>query len=141
MAQAVDRRKAEKKEELVERLVHINRVAKTVKGGRNMSFAAVVVVGDQKGRVGFGSGKATEVPDAITKATNEAKKNMVRIPLREGRTLHHDVKGIFGAGKVILRTAPAVPVLLPAVRCAQFLKCSAFRMLLLNHWVLIILIT
>ena len=107
MAQAVDRRKAEKKEELVERLVHINRVAKTVKGGRNMSFAAVVVVGDQKGRVGFGSGKATEVPDAITKATNEAKKNMVRIPLREGRTLHHDVKGIFGAGKVILRTAPA----------------------------------
>ena len=107
MAQAVDRRKAEKKEELVERLVHINRVAKTVKGGRNMSFAAVVVVGDQKGRVGVGSGKATEVPDAITKATNEAKKNMVRIPLREGRTLHHDVKGIFGAGKVILRTAPA----------------------------------
>lgn len=74
MAQAVDRRKAEKKEELVERLVHINRVAKTVKGGRNMSFAAVVVVGDQKGRVGFGSGKATEVPDAITKATNEAKR-------------------------------------------------------------------
>ena len=107
MAQAVDRRKAEKKEELVERLVHINRVAKTVKGGRNMSFAAVVVVGDQKGRVGFGSGKATEVPDAITKATNEAKKNMVRIPLREGRTLHHDVAGRFGAGKVVLRTAPA----------------------------------
>ena len=91
MAQAVDRRKTEKKEELVEKLVHINRVAKTVKGGRNMSFAAVVVVGDQKGRVGYGSGKAAEVPEAITKATNEAKKNMVRIPLREGRTLHHDV--------------------------------------------------
>ena len=72
-----------------------------------MSFAAVVVVGDQKGRVGYGSGKATEVPDAITKATNEAKKNMVRIPLREGRTLHHDVAGRFGAGKVVLRTAPA----------------------------------
>ena len=107
MAQVADRRKAEKKEELEKRLVHVNRVAKTVKGGRNMSFAAVVVVGDQKGRVGFGSGKATEVPDAITKATNEAKKNMVRIPLREGRTLHHDVKGVFGAGKVILRTAPA----------------------------------
>ena len=109
MVQA-DRRnsnKAEKKEELVEKLVHINRVAKTVKGGRNMSFAAVVVVGDQKGRVGYGSGKATEVPDAIVKATNEAKKNMVRIPLREGRTLHHDVAGRFGAGKVILRTAPA----------------------------------
>ena len=97
-AQAADRRsnKNEKKDELVEKLVHINRVAKTVKGGRNMSFAAVVVVGDQKGRVGYGSGKATEVPDAITKATNEAKKNMVRIPLREGRTLHHDVAGRFG---------------------------------------------
>ena len=109
MVQA-DRRnsnKAEKKDELVEKLVHINRVAKTVKGGRNMSFAAVVVVGDQKGRVGYGSGKATEVPDAIVKATNEAKKNMVRIPLREGRTLHHDVSGRFGAGKVVLRTAPA----------------------------------
>ena len=72
-----------------------------------MSFAAVVVVGDQKGRVGFGSGKAAEVPEAVTKATNEAKKNMIRIPLREGRTLHHDVHGRFGAGKVILRTAPA----------------------------------
>ena len=104
--QAVDRRnnKTEKKEELVEKLV---RVAKTVKGGRTMSFAAIVVVGDQKGRVGFGTGKASEVPEAITKATNEAKKNMVRIPLREGRTLHHDVAGRFGAGKVYLRTAPA----------------------------------
>ena len=107
MAQAVDRRKTEKKEELVEKLVHVNRVAKTVKGGRTKSFAAVVVVGDQKGRVGYGSGKAAEVPEAITKATNEAKKNMIRIPLREGRTLHHDVKGRFGAGKVVLRTAPA----------------------------------
>jgi len=99
--------KKEKTEELVEKLVHVNRVAKTVKGGRTMSFAAVVVVGDQKGRVGFGSGKAAEVPEAVVKATNEAKKNMVRIPLREGRTLHHDVSGRFGAGKVILRTAPA----------------------------------
>ncbi len=99
--------KKEKTEELVEKLVHVNRVAKTVKGGRTMSFAAVVVVGDQKGRVGFGSGKAAEVPEAIVKATNEAKKNMVRIPLREGRTLHHDVAGRYGAGKVILRTAPA----------------------------------
>ena len=107
MTQAVDRRKTEKKDELVEKLVHINRVAKTVKGGRNMSFAAIVVVGDQKGRVGYGTGKATEVPDAISKATNEAKKNMVRIPLREGRTLHHDIAGRFGAGKVYLRTAPA----------------------------------
>jgi small subunit ribosomal protein S5 len=109
--QTVDQRrtnsKTEKKEELVEKLVHVNRVAKTVKGGRTMSFAAVVVVGDQKGRVGYGSGKASEVPEAITKATNEAKRNMVRIPLREGRTLHHDVSGRFGAGKVYLRTAPA----------------------------------
>ena len=99
--------KKEKTEELVEKLVHVNRVAKTVKGGRTMSFAAVVVVGDQKGRVGFGSGKTSEVPEAVVKATNEAKKNMVRIPLREGRTLHHDVAGRFGAGKVVLRTAPA----------------------------------
>ena len=103
--QAVVRRKAEKKDELIEKLVHVNRVAKTVKGGRTMSFAAIVVVGDKKGRVGFGSGKATEVPDAITKATNEAKRNLVRIPLREGRTLHHDITGRFGAGKVFLRTA------------------------------------
>ena len=132
MAQAVDRRKTEKKEELVEKLVHINRVAKTVKGGRNMSFAAVVVVGDQKGRVGYGSGKAAEVPEAITKATNEAKKNMVRIPLREGRTLHHDVQGHFGAGKVLLKPCfcgrgPPVPALSPAARCAQSLKFWVFR--------------
>ena len=136
--QAVDRRnnKTEKKDELVEKLVHINRVAKTVKGGRTMSFAAVVVVGDQKGRVGYGTGKATEVPDAITKATNEAKKNMVRIPLREGRTLHHDIAGRFGAGKVYLRTAPLpVPALSPAARCVLSLKFSAFRTSLLNLWV------
>ncbi|MBQ9035293.1 MAG: 30S ribosomal protein S5 [Alphaproteobacteria bacterium] len=108
MVQATDRHnKKEVKEELVERLVHVNRVAKTVKGGRTMSFAAVVVVGDQKGRIGFGTGKAAEVPEAVVKATNEAKKNMIRIPLREGRTLHHDIAGRFGAGKVVLRTAPA----------------------------------
>ncbi|MBR1399222.1 MAG: 30S ribosomal protein S5 [Alphaproteobacteria bacterium] len=108
MVQSTDRHnKKEVKDELVEKLVHVNRVAKTVKGGRTMSFAAVVVVGDQKGRIGFGSGKAAEVPEAIVKATNEAKKNMIRIPLREGRTLHHDVSGRFGAGKVVLRTAPA----------------------------------
>ena len=108
MVQATDRHnKKEVKDELVERLVHVNRVAKTVKGGRTMSFAAVVVVGDQKGRIGFGTGKAAEVPEAIVKATNEAKKNIIRIPLREGRTLHHDVAGRFGAGKVVLRTAPA----------------------------------
>jgi len=109
MSQSLERHnsKAEKKEELVEKLVFVNRVAKTVKGGRTMSFAALVVVGDQKGRIGFGSGKAAEVPEAIVKATNEAKKNMVRVPLREGRTLHHDIAGRYGAGKVVLRTAPA----------------------------------
>ena len=105
MAQSLDRHnKADKKEDLVEKLVFVNRVAKTVKGGRTMSFAALVVVGDQKGRIGFGSGKAAEVPEAIVKATNEAKKN---IPLRAGRTLHHDISGRFGAGKVVVRTAPA----------------------------------
>ncbi|MEO1038357.1 MAG: 30S ribosomal protein S5 [Pseudomonadota bacterium] len=92
--------------ELIDKLVHINRVAKTVKGGRNFQFAALAIVGDQKGRVGFGQGKAREVPEAIRKATEEAKKTMVRIPLREGRTLHHDAKGRWGAGKVILRSAP-----------------------------------
>jgi small subunit ribosomal protein S5 len=108
MVQATDRHnKKEVKDELVEKLVHVNRVAKTVKGGRTMSFAAVVVVGDQKGRIGLGTGKAAEVPEAVVKATNEARKNMIRIPLREGRTLHHDVHGRFGAGKVVLRTAPA----------------------------------
>ena len=92
--------------ELVEKLVAVNRVAKVVKGGRRFGFAALVVVGDGKGRVGSGHAKAKEVPDAIRKATDQAKRSMIRVPLREGRTLHHDVKGIFGAGKVILRTAP-----------------------------------
>lgn len=92
--------------EFVDRLVHINRVAKTVKGGRNMSFAALVIVGDEKGRVGFGKGKAREVPEAIRKASEEAKKTMIRVPLREGRTLHHDVRGRHGAGKIVLRSAP-----------------------------------
>ena len=94
-------------EELIEKLVHINRVSKTVKGGKRFGFAALVVVGDGKGRAGFGKGKAREVPEAITKATFAAKKAMVRVPLKEGRTLHHDGKGRFGAGKVNLRTAPA----------------------------------
>lgn len=89
-----------------DRLVHINRVAKVVKGGRRFSFAALVVVGDGKGRVGFGNGKAREVPEAIRKATEQAKRSMVRVPLRDGRTLHHDVKGRFGAGKVVMRSAP-----------------------------------
>ena len=92
--------------ELVDKLVGINRVAKTVKGGKNFGFAALVVVGDQKGRAGFGKGKAREVPEAIRKATEEAKRNLVRVPLREGRTLHHDGAGRHGAGKVVLRAAP-----------------------------------
>jgi small subunit ribosomal protein S5 len=94
-------------DELVDKLVHINRVAKVVKGGRRFSFAALVVVGDGKGRVGYGTGKAREVPEAIRKATDQAKRSMIRVPLREGRTLHHDINGRFGAGKVILRSAPA----------------------------------
>ena len=92
--------------EFVDRLVHINRVAKVVKGGRRFGFAALVVVGDQKGRVGAGHGKAREVPEAIRKATDSAKRDLIRVPLREGRTLHHDVKGRHGAGRVILRSAP-----------------------------------
>ncbi len=92
--------------ELIDKLVQINRVAKTVKGGRNFQFAALAVVGDGKGRVGFGQGKAREVPESIRKSTEEAKKTMVRVPLREGRTLHHDAKGRWGAGKVVLRAAP-----------------------------------
>ena len=96
----------EKDSEFVDKLVHINRVAKVVKGGRRFGFAALVVVGDQKGRVGFGHGKAREVPEAIRKATESAKRNLIKVPLREGRTLHHDVKGRHGAGKVLLRAAP-----------------------------------
>lgn len=92
--------------EFVDRLVHINRVAKVVKGGRRFGFAALVIVGDQKGRAGFGHGKAREVPEAIRKATEAAKREMIRVPLREGRTLHHDVHGRHGAGKVVLRSAP-----------------------------------
>ncbi len=94
-------------EELIEKLVHINRVAKVVKGGKRFGFAALVVVGDGKGRVGFGHGKAREVPEAINKATAAAKKKMIRVPLKEGRTLHHDGKGHFGAGRVVVRSAPA----------------------------------
>ncbi|MFZ4120521.1 MAG: 30S ribosomal protein S5 [Caulobacterales bacterium] len=92
--------------EFVDKLVAINRVAKVVKGGKNFGFAALVVVGDKKGRVGFGHGKAREVPEAIRKATEEAKKTMIRVPLREGRTLHHDASGHWGAGRVMLRAAP-----------------------------------
>ena len=94
------------RDEFVDRLVAINRVAKVVKGGKNFGFAALVVVGDQKGRVGYGKGKAREVPEAIRKASQEAKRSLVRIPLREGRTIHHDAAGRWGAGKVFLRAAP-----------------------------------
>src|SRR5437667_11440611 len=102
-----ERREREREEsEFTDKLVHINRVAKVVKGGRRFGFAALVVVGDEKGRVGFGHGKAREVPEAIRKATDAAKRNLIRVPLREGRTLHHDVDGRHGAGKVHLRAAP-----------------------------------
>lgn len=93
--------------ELLERLVAVNRVAKVVKGGRRFGFAALMVIGDGNGRVGFGTGKAKEVPDAIRKATDDAKRNMIRVPLRDGRTIHHDAKGHYGAGKVTLRSAPS----------------------------------
>jgi small subunit ribosomal protein S5 len=101
------RDREERDGEFMDRLVHINRVAKVVKGGRRFGFAALVVVGDQKGRVGFGHGKAREVPEAIRKATESAKRSLIRVPLREGRTLHHDVNGRHGAGRVVLRAAPA----------------------------------
>src|SRR5271169_346864 len=104
-----DRNKPEERgdSEIVEKLVHINRVAATVKGGRRFSFAALMVVGDQKGRVGYGHGEAREVPEAIRKATEEAKKSLIRVPLKDGRTLHHEVRGHHGAGKVVVRPAPA----------------------------------
>jgi len=102
-----ERGREERESEFVDKLVHINRVAKVVKGGRRFGFAALVVVGDQKGRVGFGHGKAREVPEAIRKATEAAKREMVYVPLRSGRTLHHDVEGRHGAGKVLLRSASA----------------------------------
>ena len=101
-----ERRNDDRDSEFVDKLVHINRVAKVVKGGRRFGFAALVVVGDQKGRVGFGHGKAREVPEAIRKATDAAKRSLTRVPLREGRTLHHDVAGRHGAGRVYLRAAP-----------------------------------
>ena len=100
-----DRREREETPEFAYRLVAINRVSKTVKGGKRFGFAALVVVGDQRGRVGFGKGKAKEVPEAIRKATEQAKRSMVRVPLRDGRTLHHDIEGRHGAGKVVMRTA------------------------------------
>ena len=102
-----DRRRDDRAEtpEFADRLVAINRVSKTVKGGKRFGFAALVVVGDQRGRVGFGKGKAKEVPEAIRKATEQAKRGLVRVPLRDGRTLHHDIEGRHGAGRVVMRTA------------------------------------
>jgi len=102
-----NREREERDSEFVDKLVHINRVAKVVKGGKRFGFAALVVIGDQKGRVGFGHGKAREVPEAIRKATEAAKRNLTRVALREGRTLHHDIAGRHGAGRVYLRAAPA----------------------------------
>ena len=99
-----DRRERDEAPEFADRLVAINRVSKTVKGGKRFGFAALVVVGDQKGRVGFGKGKAKEVPEAIRKATEQAKRQMIRVPLREGRTLHHDIQGRWGAGKVVTQS-------------------------------------
>ena len=99
-------RREEEDDGIIEKLVHINRVSKTVKGGKRFGFAALVVVGDGQGRVGFGKGKAREVPEAINKATAAARKKMIRVSLKEGRTLHHDGNGRFGAGKVTIRTAP-----------------------------------
>jgi len=92
--------------EFIDRLVFINRVATVVKGGRRFSFAALVVAGDQKGHVGFGHGKAREVPEAVKKANDSAKNSLIKVPLKEGRTLHHDIEGRHGAGRVILRSAP-----------------------------------
>jgi small subunit ribosomal protein S5 len=103
-----DRQPRDREEsEFAEKLVNINRVAKVVKGGRRFGFAALVVVGDRKGRVGYGAGKAREVPEAIRKATEQARRNMIRVPLREGRTLHHDITSGYGAGQVIVRAAKA----------------------------------
>src|SRR2546430_3209973 len=100
------REREDRDNEFTDKLAHINRVAKVVKGGRRFGFAALVVVGDEKGRVGFGHGKARKVPEAIRKATDAAKRGLIRVPLREGRTLHHDVAGRHGAGRVYLRAAP-----------------------------------
>ncbi len=107
MARENNRRERDEAPEFQDRLVAINRVSKTVKGGKRFGFAALVVVGDQKGRVGYGKGKAKEVPEAVRKATEQARRKMIRVPLREGRTLHSDLRGHHGAGKVVMRTAPA----------------------------------
>jgi len=124
-----DRRdnRPEENPEFADRLVAINRVSKTVKGGKRFGFAALVVVGDQRGRVGFGKGKAKEVPEAIRKATEQAKRSLIRVPLKDSRTLHHDMEGRHGAGKVVMRTAVAGTGIMPAVRCVPCSRCWASR--------------
>ncbi|WP_010299519.1 30S ribosomal protein S5 [Candidatus Odyssella thessalonicensis] len=107
MAKNTNTEKQREEVEYIEKLVSVRRVTKVVKGGKNLRFSALVVVGDGKGRVGFGSGKAREVPDAVRKASEQARRSMIRVPLREGRTIHHDLTGHFGAGRVYLRAAPA----------------------------------
>ena len=119
------RDREERDSEFVDRLVHINRVAKVVKGGRRFGFAALVVVGDQKGRVGFGHGKAREVPEAIRKATEAAKRGLIRVPLREGRTLHHDVLDVTALVALFFALRQLALGLLPADQCAQSLKLWA----------------
>ena len=128
------KRNEEQESEFIDRLVHINRVAKTVKGGRNMSFAALVIVGDEKGRVGFGKGKAREVPEAIRKATEEAKKTMIRVPLREGRTLHHDVRGRHGAGKIVMRAAPPGTGVIAGGPMRAVLECLGVQDVVGKSW-------
>ena len=110
--------------DLVDKLVGINRVAKVVKGGRRFGFAAIVVVGDLRGKVGYGTGKAKEVPEAIKKATDDAKKNMVKVPMKEGRTLHHDMKGHYGAGKFVSKTALIGPPAIIPVPEGALLKTT-----------------
>ena len=123
------RRDRDESPEFSDRLVAINRVSKTVKGGKRFGFAALVVVGDQKGRVGFGKGKAKEVPEAIRKATEQAKRQMIRVQLREGRTLHHDMEGRHGAGKVVMRTAPEGTGIIAGGPMRAVFECWALRTL------------
>ena len=125
-----DRRdnRPEETPEFADRLVAINRVSKTVKGGKRFGFAALVVVGDQRGRVGYGKGKAKEVPEAIRKATEQAKRQLIRVPLRDGRTLHHDMEGRHGAGKVVMRTAVAGTGIIAGGPMRACLKCWVCRM-------------
>ena len=124
MARENNRRERDENPEFAARLVAINRVSKTVKGGKRFGFAALVVVGDQRGRVGFGKGKAKEVPEAIRKATEQAKRQLVRVPLREGRTLHHDMQGRHGAGKVVIVLVPGAAAKLPGAFAAGILSIT-----------------